>query len=223
MKISCSWTLDRLSDHLDGALDARDRDLVESHLGGCPECSAILDDLREIALAAARLPNREPITDLWGGIATRIGAAAPATGTMMRRFSLSVMQLVAAGIALILFTSAVVWLVRPNAAGDREVAAVAQPGTGGAFSYVARAVAPGSDAAIAELELLLEQARDQLDPATVQVLETNLAIIDRAIEDARRALAEDPANAYLSEHLAQQVRRKVNLLRHATDIVRGQS
>lgn len=223
MKIPCSWTLDRLSDHLDGALDARDRDLVESHLGDCPECSAILDDLREIALAAARLPNREPITDLWGGIATRIGAAAPATGTMMRRFSLSVMQLVAAGIALILFTSAVVWLVRPNAAGDREVAAVAQPGTGGAFSYVARAVAPGSDAAIAELELLLEQARDQLDPATVQVLETNLAIIDRAIEDARRALAEDPANAYLSEHLAQQVRRKVNLLRHATDIIRGQS
>lgn len=223
MKISCSWTLDRLSDHLDGALDARDRDLVESHLGDCPECSAILDDLREIALAAARLPNREPITDLWGGIATRIVAAAPATGTMTRRFSLSVMQLVAAGIALILFTSAVVWLVRPNAAGDREVAAVAQPGTGGAFSYVARAVAPGSDAAIAELELLLEQARDQLDPATVQVLETNLAIIDRAIEDARRALAEDPANAYLSEHLAQQVRRKVNLLRHATDIVRGQS
>lgn len=223
MKISCSWTLDRLSDHLDGALDARDRDLVESHLGDCPECSAILDDLREIALAAARLPNREPITDLWGGIATRIGAAAPATGTMTRRFSLSVMQLVAAGIALILFTSAVVWLVRPNAAGDREVAAVAQPGTGGAFSYVARAVPPGSDAAIAELELLLEQARDQLDPATVQVLETNLAIIDRAIEDARRALAEDPANAYLSEHLAQQVRRKVNLLRHATDIVRGQS
>ena len=176
MKIPCSWTLDRLSDHLDGALDARDRDLVESHLGDCPECSAILDDLREIALAAARLPNREPITDLWGGIATRIGAAAPATGTMTRRFSLSVMQLVAAGIALILFTSAVVWLVRPNAAGDREVAAVAQPGTGGAFSYVARAVAPGSDAAIAELERLLEQARDQLDPATVQVLETNLAI-----------------------------------------------
>lgn len=220
----CSWTIDRLSDHLDGALDARERASVEAHLEGCPECSAILDDLREIAEAAARLPDREPTVDLWEGIAARIGAADPAIGTAPRRFSFSLPQLVAAGIALVAATSAIMWHVRPDAPADREVATVEPPVlTDAPVSFAAYAMAPGSDAAIAELERIVDQARDRLDPTTVQVIETNLAIIDRAIEDARRALADDPANAYLSDYLAQQVRRRVNLLRHTAEIVRGQS
>jgi hypothetical protein len=46
---------------------------------------------------------------------------------------------------------------------------------------------------VVELERALEQNRAQLDPATVEVIERSLESIDRAIEDARAALAAIPA------------------------------
>ena len=49
----------------------------------------------------------------------------------------------------------------------------------------------------------------------MRVIEKNLAIIDRAIRDAQSALAADPASSYLNLHLAQEMRRKLELLRQA--------
>jgi hypothetical protein len=77
---------------------------------------------------------------------------------------------------------------------------------------------PRYDAAIAELELALARGRGTLDPNTIRILEQNLAIIDRAVAEARRAVAADPANTYLRDHLAATMRRKVDLLRRATVI-----
>jgi hypothetical protein len=74
-------------------------------------------------------------------------------------------------------------------------------------------------ATIAELQRVLSEGRGKLDTSTVRILEQNLAIIDKALDDARRALAADPANTYLREHLASTMRRKVDLLRRATVIV----
>ena len=78
---------------------------------------------------------------------------------------------------------------------------------------------PAYDAAVADLQAVLEQGRDRLDPRTVQVLEESLGTIDAAIEDARRALAADPANARLNTYLAGTRQRKLELLREASDIV----
>lgn len=72
------------------------------------------------------------------------------------------------------------------------------------------------DTAIRDLELILAQNRSRLSPATVQVVEKNLALIDKAIEDARKALAADPASPYLNDHLAETMKRKADLLRRVT-------
>jgi hypothetical protein len=72
------------------------------------------------------------------------------------------------------------------------------------------------DAAIADLEKILDSERDRLDPRTVMVIERNLQTIDDAIREAREALDHDPANTYLNSHLADARRRKLELLRHAT-------
>jgi hypothetical protein len=72
------------------------------------------------------------------------------------------------------------------------------------------------DAAVTDLERTLEQGRGRLDPTTVKVVEENLTIIDQAVDEARRALAEDPANGYLSGYLLDTRRRKLDLLRQAT-------
>jgi hypothetical protein len=57
----------------------------------------------------------------------------------------------------------------------------------------------------------------------VRVIEKNLGIIDRAIRDAQSALAADPGNAYLNQHLARETRRKLELLRQAATLASARS
>jgi negative regulator of sigma E activity len=74
------------------------------------------------------------------------------------------------------------------------------------------------DRAVADLERILVEQRDELDPRTIVVIERNLTIIDEAIRQARAALNADPANTFLNSHLADARRRKLELLRRATNI-----
>jgi hypothetical protein len=71
------------------------------------------------------------------------------------------------------------------------------------------------DAAVSDLEKALKNGRSHLDPTTIAIVEHNLQIIDQAIEQARQALESDPANSYLSGHLVEARRRKLDLLRRA--------
>jgi tetratricopeptide (TPR) repeat protein len=71
------------------------------------------------------------------------------------------------------------------------------------------------DAAVADLEKALKAGRGQLDASTIAIVEHNLQIIDQAINQAREALVADPANTYLSSHLVEARRRKLDLLRRA--------
>jgi hypothetical protein len=77
---------------------------------------------------------------------------------------------------------------------------------------------PRYDRTVAELQQLFTTQRAHLDTSTVRILDQNLAIIDRAVTDARRAVEADPSNVYLRSHLAATMRRKVELLRRATVI-----
>ena len=71
------------------------------------------------------------------------------------------------------------------------------------------------DREIARLQLLLNQRRNQLDPATVAVIEKNLLVIDTAIVECKKAIARDPASEFLIESLNQSLRVKVELMRTA--------
>jgi len=76
------------------------------------------------------------------------------------------------------------------------------------------------DAAIAELQSALDQRRSTLDSSTVRIVEQNLAVIDKAIADARTALATDPSSQYLNTYLASSMRRKVEFLRRVNSLAR---
>jgi anti-sigma factor RsiW len=88
--------------------------------------------------------------------------------------------------------------------------------------YLALSTGPSYDATIAELQRVLASERGRLDTTTVRIIEQNLATVDRAVEEARRAIAADPGNPYLRSHLAATMMRKVDLLRRATVIASGQ-
>ncbi len=215
----------RLSDYLDGELTGAERQAVEDHLTACARCRAVLDDLRGVARAAAGLEDRMPADDLWPAILERIEGPRVVSierTAHRRRVSFSIPQLAAAVVALLVISLAAAWWAMPGGrrglvASGRGPGVVVEGGSAPVQS-VSTDVSGGYDQAIAELEQTYRESRDRLDPETRAVVERNLKIIDRAIQDTERALRADPNSTYLSNHLARTYRRKLNVLREATTI-----
>lgn len=220
------WT-DRLSEYLDGGLAPAEREALAGHLEACAACRATLAELGEVAARARTLPDRPPARDLWAGIAARIGAAGPVrdirTARARRRWSFTAPQLAAAAGLLVLVSAGGAWLAlrRGAPAPAAGVAAVAAAPVRAA-RWTERTV-PTVDDAVGELRAALDSGSARLDPKTVQVLAQSLAVIDTAIAQARRALAADPGNAYLNRHLADTMRRKVELLRRVSVLAAARS
>ncbi|HTC25011.1 MAG TPA: zf-HC2 domain-containing protein [Gemmatimonadales bacterium] len=224
--ISDPWT-DKLSEYLDGELSESERLAMERHLVACPACTTALAALLRVVERARTLPDRPPVRDLWTGIANRIAEAPSRSGelrTRSWRWTFSIPQLVAAALAIAVVSGGGVWLtvrqpaVPATAGGVAPAAAPLTPPILPAVAGEAR-----YDAAVADLQRVLDAGRGTLDTTTVRIIEKNLAVIDRAIADARRALAADPGNAYLNAYLARTMRRKIDILRQAATIVVSRS
>jgi anti-sigma factor RsiW len=222
-----NW-IDRLSEYIDDELTPAERGALDVHLVSCRECAATLEALRAVTDRARNLPGRPPAADLWPGIEPRLtGAPArtalPFQSRGMRRFTFTLPQLVAAGLALMVMSGGGVWMLQHGgrvtsmpqvSAGDRSP----EPG-----AVPAALADPRYDEAIADLQQALAAGRSDLDATTIKILEANLAAIDTAIEQSRRALAGDPANVYLNNHLADARQRKLALLRRAAALVGGKT
>ncbi|MGE5177095.1 MAG: zf-HC2 domain-containing protein [Hyphomicrobiales bacterium] len=238
--MSDRWT-DLLSDYVDDELDAASRGDLETHLRGCPDCAAVVADLRHIVARARALPGVEPDADLWGGIEARlrppsIAAARPPRGWAARHVTFSLPQLAAACLAVAVLSGAAVWYARTS--GLRQGAAIAEssPSPAPAVTDLAPAGEPLSSAlsgtsssalpagatsgpageGVEELRRILASGRENLDPGTVRTLEESLTIIDIAIQQARRALDADPHNPYVRAHLDETMRQRTELLNRAT-------
>jgi hypothetical protein len=117
--------------------------------------------------------------------------------------------LAAAAVLLIAVSSVVtVWLTR-----DAN-APVVRATTGAPTVDLVRLESQYSSEVV-ELQQTLREQRAQLAPETIAILEENLAIIDRAIQEARGALANDPQSPMLGELLKSAYQRKLDLLKQA--------
>jgi hypothetical protein len=138
-----------------------------------------LDELLE------KMPrNVAPSRALWPGIAREI-ARAPHRS---KRFA------IAASVAFACLAGALIWAVLhapstpPGSTAQSTSASFNEPRD------------PAYIAARANLERSFRERLTTLDPRTRATIESNLALIRRAHEDIRRALADQPANPVL-EHL----------------------
>jgi hypothetical protein len=174
-----------------------------------------------------------PVNDLWPGVLDRINGgnvvpfgAAKAASSGARRISFTLPQLALAASLLIAVSSGVAYIAAGRALNQAATAPAETP-----IQAQAEPMMPPSadimpanfadaqfDRAVSDLEQVLVQQRDELDPRTVMVIERNLAAIDEAIRQARAALSADPGNQFLNSHLAQSRRRKLDLLRHAATL-----
>jgi hypothetical protein len=237
MTMQDQW-IDRLSEDLDGELSPDERSALESHLVGCERCRTTLEELTRVVERARRLPVRAPDVDLWDPIAERIGAPMPKVSHVApfrprtpRRISLTLPQLAAASVVLALLSGGAAWRirggsargsaelpVRPNGAGSADLQVRSSGDNDSQFVPVAERVGLADaqyDSAVVDLQRALARGRGHLDPATITILEENLTIIDRAIDQATQAVMGDPGNTYLTGHLVETRRKKLDLLRRA--------
>jgi anti-sigma factor RsiW len=202
----------RLTDYLDGELSPTERASVDAHLTQCAACRTTLEELRRVVARAGTLQDSAPDRDLWPDVAARIGAAPRARLSVFRRvvtsrLSFTLPQLAAASLALMVLSGGLVWMAK---SGDPR--ADFQP-----VSAEPHRDDRAADA-VAGLEKTFQSRRTNLDPEMVRVLEENLAVIDQAIDDCRRALVEDPSNAYVNGHLADLRQQKLALLGRAATL-----
>lgn len=223
------WT-DRLSEYVDGDLVAHEMAACDAHLAECAECRAVVDELRTVITLAASPGDRLPAGDLWPGVLERItsGSAADVLAFPRRRsgraYTFTLPQLALAASLLIAVSAGVAYLaagraVVPSATAENPIQAQAEllmpPSANVERANFADAQ---YDQAVSDLEKILIEMRDELDPRTIVVIERNLTAIDQAIREARAALDADPANTFLNSHLADARRKKLELLRRATMI-----
>jgi hypothetical protein len=218
--------VDRLSEYLDGDIVGAERSAIEAHLAGCAQCATTLEELRRVATRAASLPGRPLPADLWPDIAARIGSAVVPLHRARRWWNgpltIGVPQLAAAAVILMAVSGGAVWLLRPRS--TVSVSAVAPSATIPILSASAQRPAVSDyDAAVSELQRILDEGRGRLDSNTVRRLEKSLKSIDDAIDQARRAVDADPQSLYLHGHLAETRMRKLELLRRAAALASAQS
>ncbi|MEO5897809.1 MAG: zf-HC2 domain-containing protein, partial [Vicinamibacterales bacterium] len=186
--------IDQLSEYVDGELATPLRAELERHIVACTECRVLVDELRQVKARAATLPNTPPRLDLWDGLTERIsqggrGRVLPLQRRAPRRFSFTVPQLAAAGVALMLMSGSLVWVAQKgNARADFPAVGATATAPGSVAPSVEPRVENASsvdahyEGAVEDLEKTLDQGREQLDPETVRVLEQNLETIDQAID-----------------------------------------
>jgi hypothetical protein len=220
----------QLSDHLNGDLGRADARALEHHLAGCVSCRAVRDDLADIVARARALPDVAPSRDLWPGIRSALanleedGSEAqvirfPGSGARATRgFWMTLPQLAAAAVVLLVVSVSATWWagagVASRVAGSDDVGPSA-PATVTPAADVA-APSPGLARDLSTLEQLFARSRGALDPNTVRILDKNLGVIQRAIDESVDALAVDPGNAFLKDHLERTYREKADFLREVT-------
>jgi anti-sigma factor RsiW len=199
--MTCSELLARLDDLLDGALAPEERVEINRHLSLCAGC-------RNEAEARAAVQSRvdglarwvDPPRDLWPGIVGRIELQKVERG----RFGSRARRVALAAAAAAVVAAA---MLAAYTVGRRQ----SQP--------MITALDPSEFRhARTELLVILEQRRHQLSPETLRVVDSNLQLIDGAIDEITLALGRDPDNPQLSHRLAAVYRQQIELLRTATGL-----
>lgn len=133
-------------------------------------------------------------------------------------------HLLAAGIALMLLSAGAMWLARSKQQPLGPEVSGSFPTVSKTWSsYKAAATEKQYDQAVAQLEGILAGSDSILEPGTLKVIRESLATIDRAILDAREAIARDSNNSYLNASIALNMRRKLDILRTAAQAVAAKS
>ena len=204
--------LDRLiQDRIDGCLDEGEARLLDVHLEDCASCRDEELRLRELVHDLGALAtDAEPERELWPSLRARLeasSAALPAFTTARAPW----LRLAAAGLLLGLIVGSQA-VVREAPATDSK-----------ALSDEHRAVFAEYERASAALVESLEARRDDLSPATLETIDSNLALIENALTRTREALRSEPDDTDLMQMHYALLGRKTSVLQQLVSMPSGGS
>jgi anti-sigma factor RsiW len=222
MTTHLSW--ETINDYADGVLaSGAERDTVARHLDACDECRARVEELRAFLRDAnGATAEVAPPDDVWPAVRSEIERrkvidlpGLRGVGWTRTRAGARWMM-AAAAVTLIVASSSITAVIMRERASSPPVSGDATT-VETRMLEVAR-VEQGYLDTVVELTAALDAARPQLSPATIAVVERNLAVIDAAIAESKAALFKDPGNRVLLEVLSGTYRQKLDLLRRAAQL-----
>jgi hypothetical protein len=206
-------TEEQLNDLADGVVAAQ----ASAHLDACADCRHELEQVQRVLARVQALPRGvAPRRDLLSGIHQAIGQETHSVQRAQWRkqalWSLRV-PLAAAAILLIITTALITRVLLDAQTGAQQAAQ--QERAGWLVGRETEALQQKYESAIAELEQLVAAQRAHLAPSTLQLLQQNLRVIDRAIRESQDALEQDPNSELIHDLLRSAYQRKLELLRRA--------
>jgi len=236
--MDCEKCSDLLGDFLDGSLDGDDRALFSAHLEECLGCACVRDELQTIVSAAAESrehfvapPNERA---MWLRVRNTIEAelsaqqrvAAAAAGAsaarrarenfltrlMNKRWALSLPQLTAAVVAIVVGVSVITTVGMQRLAAGQAVKTDAATASG---------VRKLNNDQLVAIEYLMERVKERKarwNPRMREAFDRNLGIIDATVSDSLKELNESPHDEISEEALNAALRDKMELLREFSEL-----
>jgi hypothetical protein len=236
MEMDCEKCSDLLGDFLDGTLAGDDRTLLSTHLDECLGCACVREEIRAIVDVAAESrehfvapPNERA---LWLRVRNTLEAelsaqqrAVAAANTfsserenflsrlMNKRWALSLPQLTAAVVAIVIGVSVI------TTVGMQRLAA----GGGGVKPVASDLKSPRQldSNQLIRIEYLMkrvEERKNRWNPRMREAFDRNLGIIDATVSDSLRELNESPHDEISEEALNAALRDKMELLREFSEL-----
>lgn len=226
--MTCDRVEPRLSELVDGTLQAAEAAALTAHLRECERCRAAADDLAAIRRAASTLERPAPPAAVWTRIAAALGPdesgpsgaaerGGPAPSPARPRLALALATLVVA-VAI-----GGLWIreARPPAPPLRppELAVSAPPAVPLPGADAMAAAARDYTTVIDGLERIARADSQVLAPDIEATLTANLAIMDRAIDATEVALEAEPGDESLQRALLDVFGSKVELLEQMVGLI----
>jgi hypothetical protein len=218
--MKCSDVLTRLDDLMDGTVASGERAAVEGHLESCAGCRSEVEARSALRCRVDELARWvEPSRDLWPGIAHRIERQKVVPGRFGSRARRYVLTAAAAAVVAAALLAAYTVGRQHSEESVQAMREVTPAVVTASFKDTSLgAVEAEFRHARTELMAILEQRRHELSPETLWVVDSNLRLIDDAIEEITIALGQDPDNPQLTHRLAAVYRQQIELLRTATGL-----
>jgi hypothetical protein len=227
-------TLARAHDHVDGVLSKRERRKVEAHLDTCPACAREFESIRALVARANDLPTElEPKRNLWPGIKERLGPQVQPAPRRQEQGNGMWVWLLDHGLREGLAAAAAVAVLivgvfhspqRNNPPGSDLVVTNLSSGTsrsGPEATTFARMVWGFEGESRGVGRTLITALQDDPGPLRaedIQAIDQSLETLGSAIAEASAALEEDPENPILIRRLSGYHKKRLVLLKMATQL-----
>ncbi|MFP6582155.1 MAG: zf-HC2 domain-containing protein [Candidatus Hydrogenedentota bacterium] len=220
--MNCEKTLEQLHDAIDGLLAEDAQQAFTDHLADCDSCREEYAFMKNILAETAELPkNIQPDRDLWDDILAKLDVEAkPANVVTFPKQIKRWAPLVA--VAALILVVASLQSFGPDTATDPVTKETTVAIANTPDEEIVALEAQYADARTTLMQAL-EARKQELPEDLVATIEENLNIIENAVVDINRALAENPENPELERMLHAAYQSEVSLLQAVVGVESDES